>query len=82
MVSVLHQKVRTGFIKEKTSEERLRGDDGVDILRNSFPGRGDSSCNGPCGDCMFQEQEASVAEARAVRESEIRAETGSQVRSI
>ena len=31
---------------------------------------------------VFQEQEASVAEARAVRESEISAETGNQVRSM
>ena len=53
MVSVLHQEVRTGFVKEKTSEERLGGDDGVDILRNSFPGRSASSCNGPCGDCAW-----------------------------
>ena len=50
MVSVLHQEVRTGFVKEKTSEERVGGDDGVDILRNSFHGRDDSSCNGPWGD--------------------------------
>ena len=48
----------------------------MDLLRNSYPG--------PWGTVpgVFQEQEASVAEARAVRESEIRAETGSQIRSI
>lgn len=60
--SNLHQEVRTGFLKEETFEKTLEGGH----LREEFPGRGDSPCNGPQGETLpavFQEEEVSVAGA-------------------